>query len=88
MAIRFRKSFTIVPGLRINVSKTGVSTSIGPKGATVNLRKGKRRLTTGIPGSGLSQTHSLTPKSQARGTSPAAWIALVCALGLIVYVAR
>ncbi|MCF8576947.1 DUF4236 domain-containing protein [Pseudomonas aeruginosa] len=33
MAIRFRKSIKVVPGVRLNISKSGVSTSVGGKGA-------------------------------------------------------
>ncbi|BBV97900.1 DUF4236 domain-containing protein [Pseudomonas monteilii] len=57
MAIRFRKSIKIAPGIRLNVSKGGVSTSIGGRGATVNISKKGTRVTAGIPGSGLSASH-------------------------------
>ncbi|ANC81004.1 MULTISPECIES: DUF4236 domain-containing protein [Pseudomonas] len=57
MAIRFRKSFKIAPGLRLNVSKTGVSASIGRKGAMVNVSKRGTRVTAGLPGTGLSASH-------------------------------
>jgi Protein of unknown function (DUF4236) len=36
--LRFRRSIKLFPGVKINLSKTGVSTSIGRPGATVNLR--------------------------------------------------
>ena len=48
---RFRKTFTILPGVRINLSKTGVSGSLGGNGATLNVGK---QVTLGIPGTGLS----------------------------------
>ncbi len=55
MGLRFRKIFSIVPGVRLNVSKSGVSTSLGGHGATVNVgTSGKRTVTLGIPGTGLS----------------------------------
>lgn len=54
VAIRFRKSFKIAPGVKLNVSKSGVSTSVGGRGLTANLSKRGTRLTTSIPGSGLS----------------------------------
>nr|WP_314872213.1 DUF4236 domain-containing protein [uncultured Pseudomonas sp.] len=54
MALRFRKSFKIAPGVRINLSKSGLSTSVGGKGVTANLSKRGTRVTGGIPGSGLS----------------------------------
>jgi hypothetical protein len=52
----FRKSFKIAPGVRINVSRRGVSTSFGGKGVTVNSRG---RVTTSISGTGISHTASL-----------------------------
>ena len=55
MGFRFRKQFTIFPGVKINLSKSGVSTSLGGHGATVNVgSSGKRTMTLGIPGTGLS----------------------------------
>ena len=55
MGLRFRKIFSIIPGVRLNVSKSGVSTSLGGHGATVNVgTSGKRTVTLGIPGTGLS----------------------------------
>lgn len=54
MAIRFRKSIKLAPGVRLNISKSGVSTSVGGKGATANFSKRGTRVTAGIPGSGLS----------------------------------
>jgi len=52
--VRFRKTFSVLPGVKFNVSKTGVSTSLGGNGATVNLGTRSRTVTLGIPGTGLS----------------------------------
>lgn len=54
MGFRFRKSVKIAPGIRLNLSRSGISTSFGRPGATVNVGRGKTRATVGIPGSGLS----------------------------------
>lgn len=51
---RFRKTFSVLPGVKINLSKTGVSTSVGGKGATLNIGHGKQNVTLGVPGTGLS----------------------------------
>jgi hypothetical protein len=51
---RFRKTFSILPGVHVNLSKTGVSTSLGGKGATLNVGRGQRTVTLGVPGTGLS----------------------------------
>lgn len=61
MGLRVRKSIKLMPGVRLNISKSGISTSIGVKGATVNLKPGRKaRATVGIPGSGLSYTTTLS----------------------------
>jgi hypothetical protein len=52
---RFQKRIKILPGVTINLSKSGVSTSLGGHGATVNVgTSGKRTFSLGIPGTGLS----------------------------------
>ena len=51
---RFRKTISILPGVRVNLSKTGVSGSVGGHGATLNVGHGKENITLGVPGTGLS----------------------------------
>ena len=52
--LRFQKRLRILPGLRINLSKSGASTTIGPRGAGVNIGKDGITTNAGLPGSGLS----------------------------------
>jgi hypothetical protein len=75
--LRFRKSWGIAPGVKVNVSKTGVSTSLGGHGATVNVGTRTRTLTLGIPGTGLSYRMPLG--------APAVLVilAIVAVLGLV-----
>jgi Protein of unknown function (DUF4236) len=55
MGFRFQKRIQIFPGFWINLSKSGVSASAGGHGATVNVdAKGRRMITLGIPGTGMS----------------------------------
>lgn len=54
MPFRFRKIFKIFPGIKINLSKSGLSTSIGKAGATVNFSKKGIRKTIGVSGTGMS----------------------------------
>ena len=56
MPIRFRRSFTIFPGVKVNVSKGGISLSVGKRGATLNFSKRGVSQTVGIPGTGLSES--------------------------------
>lgn len=59
MGLRFRKSFKIINGVRVNVSKTGASMSLGGKGASVNISSRGVRNTVGIPGTGISVSSNL-----------------------------
>jgi hypothetical protein len=52
--MRFRKSIKIAPGIKINFSKSGISSTIGGKGLSVNMGKNGTYLNTGIPGTGIS----------------------------------
>jgi Protein of unknown function (DUF4236)/Bacterial SH3 domain len=52
--MRFRKSIRLAPGVRINLSRSGVSTTFGGRGASVNVGKRGTRATVGIPGTGIS----------------------------------
>ena len=55
MGFRFRKSIKLAPGVRLNLTKKGISSlSVGKRGATVNVGKKGTRGTVGLPGSGLS----------------------------------
>lgn len=65
MGFNFRKSFKIAPGVKLNVSKKGISSiSAGVKGARVNVGRKGTRTTVGLPGTGLSYTsHKSNRKS-------------------------
>jgi hypothetical protein len=54
MVLRFRRSVKIAPGVRLNMSKSGPSLSVGGRGVTANFSKRGTRTTLGIPGTGLS----------------------------------
>lgn len=69
MGFRFQKRIKIAPGVRLNVSKSGVSTSIGGRGATVNLNSKGVRTTVGLPGTGLSWSKQ-TGWANANGLKP------------------
>ena len=69
MTLRFRRRLKIFPGVTLNFSKSGVSTSVGVRGAHVTLGK-TDRVTIGVPGTGLSDTEIIRkadePKTGAR----------------------
>ena len=67
MGFRFQKRLKILPGISVNLSKSGISTSIGPRGAKVTLGNGKRRTTVSLPGTGLSHTTSTNTTDTSSG---------------------
>jgi hypothetical protein len=70
LAWKFRKSVKILPGVKLNFSNSGVSTSFGPKGFKYNVgRKGVRR-TVSILGSGIYHTEMLEKNDNGKGELP------------------
>lgn len=65
----FRKSIKIAPGIRINLSKSGISTSFGGKGFTYNTRG---RVSASIPGTGIRYTINLRGQKSNRRAGPGA----------------
>jgi len=64
-SFRFRRTFRLGRFLRLNVSKTGPSVSVGRPGATVNIRGDKVDGTVGVPGTGLSYRERLSNRGCA-----------------------
>ncbi len=55
MHIRFRRTFKILPGVHLNVSKHGISTTVGPRGMHLTFNRYGVRQDVGLPGTGLSE---------------------------------
>ena len=86
--MRFRKTIKLLPGVKINIGKTGLSTSIGPKGATVNLKPGRKaRASVGIPGTGISHSQNLSgePLRDHSSGNGVFWLALIIGFGVLVW---
>jgi hypothetical protein len=96
VSFRFQKRIKILPGLRLNVSKTGISWTVGMRGASVTARNGKLTGNVGLPGTGLSyrkrldlpDSDSTTQEPQAPHQSSGApsWLllAIVLAIGIFI----
>ena len=56
---RFRRSMSIIPGVRLNFGKRGASVSLGPRGAKMTIGPTGTRVTAGLPGTGISYTEKL-----------------------------
>lgn len=91
MGIRFQKRIKVLPGVTINASKSGLSTSLGPRGARVTVGHGQTRTTVGMPGTGLSHTtiesNQDNEEPARRPSARAALWAIVLAMAAIVVIA-
>lgn len=54
MGLRLRKNLKLLPGLKINLTKSGASLTVGKAGACVNISGKGTRATVGMPGTGIS----------------------------------
>jgi hypothetical protein len=59
MAWNYRRRIKIIPGIYLNFSKSGISTSIGVKGASMTLGKEGVYLNSGIPALGIYNRQKL-----------------------------
>lgn len=65
----------ILPGVRLNLSKSGLGISAGPRGLKVGMdARGRKYVSAGIPGTGLSSRQYLKP-----GAAPASSLQLPAA---------
>jgi hypothetical protein len=73
MGLRFQRRVRLFPGLRLNLSKSRASVSVGRKGFWLTSGPKGRRMTASLPGTGLSYTQfikgpplaALTPRSSS-----------------------
>jgi hypothetical protein len=58
MGLLFRRSVKILPGVRLNLSRSGLGVSAGVRGLRVGVdAKGRKYTSAGIPGTGISTRH-------------------------------
>ena len=66
MGWRYRKRINILPGIHLNISKSGISTNVGVKGASVTFGPKGTYVNTGLPGTGLYRRDKVHEESTAR----------------------
>jgi Protein of unknown function (DUF4236) len=75
LGFRFQRRFKLFPGVRLNFSRGGISTTIGVRGASFTLGGRGAYVNLGIPGTGLSYREKITrltdkPPQSATPSSP------------------
>lgn len=72
MAMRFRRSTKIAPGVKVNLSKKNVGVTVGSKGAHYSVNSSGRKTTTvGVPGTGVSFVDVSSKKGGGSAQGPA-----------------
>ena len=61
MGLRFTRRVSLFPGLRVNFSKSGASLSVGHKAVWYTVGPRGRRVTLGLPGTGLYWIETVPP---------------------------
>lgn len=70
MALRFRRRVKLLPGVHVNISRSGISTSVGVRGASLTFGKRGTYLNTGLPGTGISWRSRVNNKHPATDSIP------------------
>lgn len=70
MALRFRRSIRIAPGVRLNVGKKSMSVRVGGRGFGVTTGTSGTRVSAGIPGTGIYATKKVSGPSKSRRPIP------------------
>ena len=65
MSWRFRRSIRLFPGLRLNLSKSGLSMTAGIRGLSVTTGKRGTYMNAGIPGTGIYNRQRIDGGSNA-----------------------
>ena len=79
--LRFQKTLKLLPGLKINLSKSGAAATVGTKGAGVNIGLDGITTNAGIPGTGLSY------RQKINGRNKSAWIGVVALIAGLAFAA-
>lgn len=91
MGFRFRRQLRLLPGLHLNLSRSGVSATVGVPGMRVTLGR-RPALNVGLPGTGISYRESLgsappVPPAVAPGQSVHFhWVWVVLILVIVAWI--
>jgi len=72
MGWRFRRTFNVVPGVRLNLGKRGVSMTVGGRAARITKGRSGTYFGSSLPGTGLYYREKLGSGAPERSSSPEA----------------
>ena len=80
MGLRFNKRIKIMPGVKLNIGLGGISTTIGPRGASLNAVKKGVYANVGLPGTGILSRTKIAGTTARSGTASVLWMVLAVVL--------
>ncbi len=70
MGLRFRKSISLIPGVKLNLGTTGASVSVGKRGMHYTMHtSGRKTVSVGLPGTGLSYVKNISSGKKSSSKS-------------------
>ena len=84
MPLRFTGHVSLIPGLRVTFSKSGASLSIGHRGAWYTVGPRGRRVSVGLPGTGLYWTEQSPPAPEPHSGHRVAFVLLILFAAVVV----
>lgn len=75
-SLRFRRSFRLAPGIRLNVNKRSVGISVGVRGVRYSINSdGRGTRSVGIPGTGISyRSQTAARRQRVDPNDPLSWV--------------
>jgi hypothetical protein len=83
MPLQFSRRLSLVPGLRLNLSKRGASLSVGHRGAWYTVGPRGQRATVGLAGTGFFWTEKVPPAAPLHAGHRWTLILLVLVVALL-----
>ena len=68
--MRFRKRVKVFPGFSLNFSSSGISSTIGVRGASINFSKRGTYFNSGIPGTGFYDRQKIGGFQNSNSVTP------------------
>jgi hypothetical protein len=86
MGLRFQRRIRLAPGLRLNLSKSGIGGSLGRTGLRVGIDGTRKKyFSVGLPGTGLSYRANFGGPVTAAVLKRAAWVVVAVLLALLFF---
>lgn len=86
MALRFSRRASLIPGLRLNLSKSGPSVSVGHRGAWCTVGPRGQRATTASLGRGIYWTEKVPPAAAPHIGHQLAFIVVVALILFAIFI--